>query len=157
MNPVAWWTPWRDLLQTGTTMDRLFDEFFGYGGNAAPGRNGAPPTYALPIDVVENDAGYVITASVPGFAPEQVEVTFNEGVLTVFAKAEPRQIEGQWLRQERPYGSLARKLELTGVQGSDITANFDNGVLTVMVPKTPQPQPVKIPIGTGQKQLSAKS
>lgn len=154
MTPVRWMAP-NDLLSVTRTMDRLFDEFFGPGGTSAPAREQGEatlPTYTLPVDVLDTEDAYVLMAPVPGFAPEAVEVTFDQGVLVISAQAAPMQVQGKWLRQERPYGSWLRRLQLPErVESDRITAGFEHGLLTVTVPKATRPQPVRIPVGSGQK------
>ncbi|GAC1504128.1 MAG: hypothetical protein NVS1B3_00180 [Candidatus Dormibacteraceae bacterium] len=137
-------------------MDRLFEQFF---GEIAPEANEAnPPTYYLPVDVFESDAEYTLVASVPGFNQEQVGITFEDGILSIKAKAEPRKAPGRWLRQERPHGSFVRRLEVPQqVETGQIRADFENGVLTISIPKTAKPQPVKIAIGSAGKQMTGKA
>jgi HSP20 family protein len=131
-------------------MDRLFDQFFG--DNVPDGESGTPATYYLPVDVFESDDAYTLVASVPGFREDQVEVTFEDGILSIKAKAEQQKAPGRWLRQERPYGSFVRRLEVPQqAEMGRISAHFENGVLTVTIPKAAKPQPVKIPIASGQK------
>jgi HSP20 family protein len=139
-------------------MDRLVDEFFGYGGTSTQSRSGDRerqlPTYTLPVDILETDDAYVLTAPVAGFEPEKVEVTYDQGMLTIAAKAEPLEVQGTWIRQERPYGSWVRRLQLPEqVSGDEISAGFEHGLLTVTVPKVAKPQPVRIPVGARRKQL----
>ncbi len=131
-------------------MDRLFEQFF---GEPAPDTGPAtPPTYYLPVDVFENDEAYTLVASVPGFREDQVEITFEDGILTVKATAGEHQAPGRWLRQERPYGNFVRRLEVPQqVETGKISAEFDNGELTIRIPKTAKPQPVKIQIGANGK------
>lgn len=151
MTTVRWWRP-NDIFEATQTMDRLIDEFFGPGGSNAPSGNSTDrvPTYTLPVDVLETGDAYVLTASVPGFAPEQVDVTFGEGMLTIAAKADPATVQGTWLRQERPHGSWMRRLQLPQqVDAAGISAGFENGVLTVSVPKAAKPEPVRIAVGSG--------
>lgn len=136
-------------------MDRLIEQFF---GEQAPEGNHSdtPPTYYLPVDIFESDEAYTLVASVPGFKEEQVEVLFEDGILSIKAKAEGHRTPGRWLRQERPYGSFVRRLEVPSqVETARIAAHFDNGVLTITIPKTAKPQPVKIQIGSGTKQAAA--
>jgi HSP20 family protein len=147
---ITWWSPSADMRSAHRAMDRLFEQFFGEGA-PAEGDGASPPTYYLPVDVFESDDAYTLVASVPGFKEDQVEITFEEGILSIKAKAEPHQAPGRWLRQERPYGSFVRRLEVPQqVETGKISADFDNGVLTVRIPKTAKPQPVKIPIGARQ-------
>lgn len=158
---IRWWDPMTDLLQTHRMMDRVFEQVFGSGGSAAPdGGEAETPTYYLPLDILETEEAYVLTASVPGFNPERVEVSFQEGVLSIQAAAEPFVPTGQWIRRERAHGNYVRRLELPQqIQGEKISAAVDNGLLTVTVPKLAKPEPVKISVSTtpSQKQLAGKS
>ena len=155
---TRWMTP-GDLYSVTRTMDRIFDEVFGSGGSVGPAgdsESGSLPTYTLPVDVFETDTAYVLSAPVPGFDPEQVEVTYDQGVLTISAKAQPLQVQGKWLRQERPYGSWFRRLQLPEqVEGDRIAADFDRGLLTVTIPKLAKAQPVRIPVAGAKKALKA--
>ncbi|MDQ6691918.1 MAG: Hsp20/alpha crystallin family protein [Candidatus Dormibacteraeota bacterium] len=145
MSNLRWWDPAGELATTHRMMDRLFDSFVGP-GSADPPSAEQLPTYPLPVDIVENESAYLLHASVAGFRPEKVDVTFDEGILTIQAQAEPIVEKGQWLRRERPHGSLIRRLQLPAeVQGDRIQAVFEDGVLSVTVPKAPRPQPLKDP------------
>ena len=121
-------------------------------------RAGAP-TYYLPVDVFESDEAFTLVASVPGFRKDQVDVTFDDGILSIKARADENpNTPGRWLRQERPYGSFVRRLEVPAqVETAKISAAFDNGELTVTIPKTAKPQPVKIQIGGAQKEAAKAS
>jgi HSP20 family protein len=137
-------------------MDRLIEQFF---GEQAPDGNDSstPPTYYLPVDIFESDEAYTLVASVPGFKESQVEVTFEDGILSIKAKADDHKTPGRWLRQERPYGSFVRRLEVPSqVETARIGAHFDNGELTITIPKTAKPKPVKIQIGTRGKEPSVQ-
>jgi HSP20 family protein len=138
-------------------MDRLIEQFF---GEQAPEstQTGTPPTYYLPVDIFESDDAFTLVASVPGFREDQVEVTFEDGVLAIKAKADEHKAPGRWLRQERPYGSFVRRLEVPSqVETSKIGAHFANGELTITIPKTAKPKPVKIQIGSGNNQAAIKA
>src|SRR4051794_4294057 len=108
------WSPSTELADMHGTMDRLFGDFF---GPAAEGNQRlAMPTYLLPIDVREVEDGYQIQAPVPGFRPEEVEVTFSEGVLTVKTQhsEESSQEQGNFLRKEIAYANYQRSIQLPG-------------------------------------------
>lgn len=153
---IRWWDPLGDVAQMHRNMDRVFEQFFGPGGSSQAATGDQLPTHYLPLDILETEQGYTLYASVPGFAPEQVEVTFADGLLTIQATAQPVTLEGEWLRRERPYGHWVRRLQLPNeVQGDRIEASFDNGVLVVTVPKAERPKPVKIAVGSGKKAIAA--
>jgi HSP20 family protein len=146
------WYPSSDLMNATRVIDRMFDQFFGY-GQTAEQESGGTPTYALPVDVLETDAAFLLYASVPGTPGENVDVTFEDGVLTITVQAVPYETQGRWLRQERPWGNWTRKLELPKeVQPDGIAAHVEHGLLTVTVPKAAQAQPVRIPVSSAQKQ-----
>lgn len=139
------------MLSAARAMDRLFDQFFGY-GTGTP--EGGTPTYTLPVDILETDDAYQLYATVAGVPPENVEVTFEEGMLEIHVKAQPFETQGRWIRQERPWGNWSRRLELPKeVDANNISAHFDNGVLMVRVPKAAEAKPVRIPVGTGSRAL----
>ena len=143
------WSPSTELANLHGAMDRLFEDFFGpTAGNGGHQRQVAP-TYFLPLDVREIENGYEIKAAVPGFKPEEVDVTFSEGVLRIEARhsEETRQEQGGYLRREVAHGNYQRAIQLPGdVKEEEITATFEDGILTVAVPKKPRPQPKRIEV-----------
>ena len=154
---LARWSPTSELTNLHTAMDRLFSDLFGEASHspltAAIGRPGAP-TFQLPVDVEEVDSGYRIQAPVPGFKPEDVEVTFSDGVLTINAKRaeEKSRQEGNYLRREVAFGNFQRQLTLPGdVRADQIKARFENGILTLEVPRAPKPKPMRIPVQPGER------
>jgi hypothetical protein len=87
--------------------------------------------------VIEADGGYRIQAPVPGFSPEEVEVTFADGLLRISARyqEEKTEQEGEYVRCETAFGNFIGEVSLPGeVKVDDIEAGFQNGVLTVDVP-----------------------
>ncbi|HUR92291.1 MAG TPA: Hsp20/alpha crystallin family protein [Gemmatimonadaceae bacterium] len=126
-------------------IDKLFDEAMGGGGR----RMG----WAPPVDIQEDEREIAIVAELPGLKPEQVEVTCENGVLIIRGdKSEERKENDQNRRYhliERTYGGFSRSFQLPqGLDESKIEASFENGVLTVHVPKAALPQPKKIHISS---------
>jgi HSP20 family protein len=138
--------PGSDLVAGMPSMDRLFEHFLPYGeANQEDGK----PSYALPVDISETEDAYQLQATVAGATPDDVEVTFEGGVLSLVVKPEPSRFEGKLIRQERPWGNWSRKLELPKeVDAANIAAHVENGVLTVRVPKVARAKPVRIAIGS---------
>jgi HSP20 family protein len=157
---VIRWSPNTELANLHSAMDRLFQDFFGP-STTDGGQRSATPSYLLPIDVKEVENGYRIHAPVPGFKPEEVEVSFSDGVLQIQARhsEETKQEEGGYLRREVAYGNYQRSIQLPGdVKEDEISADFEDGVLTVNVPKMPRPEPKKIQVSAGsQKQVTGKT
>lgn len=141
------WSPMREF-------DRLFVDFF---GTPLVDDSREPRTWYLPLDVVDRGNAYEVKAALPGFKPEDVELTFADGVLAIKAqrKQESESKDGSYLRRELTYGDYERRVQLPGdVKEADIKAAFDNGMLTIEIPKVPAPQAVKIPIAaSSEKQL----
>jgi HSP20 family protein len=155
MATVRWWSPTADLVSATRVIDRMFDQFQGYGGQAGEQPDNGTPTYALPVDVLETDDSFVLYATAAGVPHENVDVTFEDGVLAITIESAPFERQGRWLRQERPWGNWSRKLELPKeVQPDGIQAHVEQGVLTVTIPKAATAQPVRIPVGAA-RQLKA--
>lgn len=153
---IARWSPSQELTNLHTTMDRLFGDWF-----QNPDVGTTSLTFRLPVDVSETDNAYVIRAPVPGFRPEDVEVTVAGSILSISAhrqeQAEER--EGNYIRREMIMGDFERQIALPDDAKPDsVNATFENGVLRVEVPRTPRPQPKKIEVKTeGQKQMASSS
>jgi HSP20 family protein len=152
MATVRWWRPTTDFMTATRVIDRMFDQFFGFGQGDQ--ESGGPATYALPVDVLETNDSFLLYATVAGTSGDDVDVTFEDGVLTISVNATPLEGQGRLLRQERPWGNWSRKLELPKeVDPANIVAEFDNGVLTVRVPKAARAEPQRIAIRTAGKAI----
>jgi HSP20 family protein len=133
------------------SMDRMFEQLFGYG---AASHGDGTLTYALPVDVVETDDAYRLYATAAGVPEDCVHVTFEDGMLSIALKGAPLDLEARFIRQERPWGNWSRKLELPKeVDSANITADLENGVLAVRVPKTATAEPVRIAIRAAERPL----
>jgi HSP20 family protein len=147
------WNPAFDLINVHSELDRVFNELVGGAAfNPQYAGDGAAPTF-LPIDIRRDGENVVVQASVPGFKPQEVSVTFDGGVLTIATRhADEQETGGQYLRRERRVGRFYRQISLgEQVDGDRAQATFDNGVLTVTIPLVNRPEPRQIPInGTPQ-------
>ncbi len=120
------WDPFRDLKGAEAEFDRMVGQAFS--------KNAWVPA----LDIRETEDRFEVTVDLPGMRSEDVEVTFEDGTLTIrgqreFSRGED---EGQYHRIERSFGSFARSVRLPRVADPErIEASFDNGVLTVLVPK----------------------
>lgn len=95
------------------------------------------PVFTPPIDVVENDTGFVVTADVPGARPEDVEVSFEDHILTFKAQVAPREADQtRYILREYRVGNYERSLRLgEDIDAERIEANLSGGVLTLTLPK----------------------
>lgn len=124
-------------------MDRIFDDAFGRGADAAS-------TWTPAVDVREDEQGWTFELELPGVNPEAVEVTADNGVLSVRGEkltARREEPAGRWHVVERLTGSFLRSFQLPGnVAEERIEATFANGLLTLRVPKAEVPKPKRIEI-----------
>lgn len=90
----------------------------------------------MPMDLYKVDDHYVLTADLPGVDPGSVDVTVDNGTLTLTAHRSARSEDSiQWLTSERFFGTYRRQLALgEGVDTTRIAATYENGVLTVTIP-----------------------
>lgn len=142
------WSPVGELNSLHGAMDRLFSDFFG-GNGLETDQAGAPATWYLPLDIVDAGSSYEVKAAVPGFKPEDVEVTFHDGMLNIVARhrEESTSAQGKYLRRELRAGNFARSVQLPAeIRPEEIKADFDNGVLTVEIPKAAVAKPIKIQV-----------
>jgi HSP20 family protein len=126
-------------------MDRFLERFWD-GDEMRPSGAWAPD-----IEIAETKEALTIRAEVPGMEPKDMQVTLENGVLTLRGekRQEMEQKDERLYRSERHYGSFARSLRLpANVDASNVTASFKNGVLTVVMPKTPEARGKAIPITT---------
>ncbi len=153
MTTVHWLGSGYDLMTASPSLDRMFERFF---GNTSANPETGTPTYTLPIDILETEDAYELHASVAGVPPDAVEVTFEDGLLHIAVRAVPAQVQGKFIRQERPRGNWSRKLEMPKeVDSANIAAEFENGMLTVRVPKVAKAKPLRIAIAGATKAIEA--
>ncbi len=103
----------------------------------------------MPLDIEENEDGYVVTASVPGFAPDNLVIEVEDDVLTIRAEqqGDEEQEHGDWQLRERYMGAIERKLRLgKSVNTEAIEAELEHGVLTLTLAKVEQAQPQLIKV-----------
>ena len=104
----------------------------------------------MPMDVYRDGDHYVLTADLPGVDPGSVDVDVDGQLLTIRAERTPRSQEGvQWLTRERPAGAYLRQLTLgKDIDTEGISAHYENGVLSVMIPVLEKAKPRKIAVET---------
>lgn len=149
---ITRWDPWGEL----TALQRELDEALGWSRRRRGVRGAA---ILPPMDAFRTDEGTRIRVELPGMRPENVEVTVEEGLLTIRGERDTeREVsEDGWLRRERATGTFERTFALPeGVNPDDIQASFQNGLLELTVPHAPERQPRRIPIG-GEEQASAQA
>lgn len=145
------WDPFRDMLSLREAMDRLFQESF------------VRPTSAMlsaargtiPVDLAETDKDYVIRATMPGIKPENVQITVHNNVLTIRGESsgEEQRKDQNYIMRERHAASFSREITLPSAVDADHSqARYENGVLTLTLPRSPEAQPQKIPVSIAKAQ-----
>jgi HSP20 family protein len=126
-------------------MNRLFDDVFRSGGRALTQERAStqPAFFNASMNVSETDKEVKVTVELPGVTEQDVDVTLDADVLTIRGEKKSEAERGgekesfHWI--ERSYGSFQRSLRLPyAVNPDEVQASFDNGVLTVTVPKSTQ-------------------
>lgn len=109
----------------------------------------APLTYQPNVDIRDTGEAVVFDADIPGASPDGIDVTFEDGVLSVQAAVPPRELPGRPVRQEYGIGNYRRSFRLgEGFDASQITADYARGVLTVRVPRLAAVRPRKVEVRT---------
>ena len=127
-----------------TTIFDEFDRLFDRSISKAVVNN-----WSLAIDVAENTEGYAIKASIPGINADDLEITLEDGVLTIQGEvhADEEREDVNYHVRERRYGKFSRSVRFPSLVNSDaIDAAYENGVLSLYVPKAEEVKPRRIEI-----------
>ena len=146
MANIVRWEPFRDLISLREAMDRLFEESF-----IRPRTGLLAPLGAeiLAVDMYETDQDVVVKSSVPGVKPEDLDITITGDTLTIKGetKTEEKVERANYIRQERRYGAFSRSLTLpTTIVAEKAKAEFEDGVLTLTLPKAEEVKPKTIKV-----------
>lgn len=134
-------TLYRPLSELQREVDRLFEDFF-------PAYNGEPSVWTPAVDLYEKEDAYFVLMDLPGLTKQDVQITFDNGALQISGE---RTFEGekdlQFHQVERRRGRFYRSLRFgREVVPENVKASFENGVLTIEVPKTERSRPRRIEI-----------
>jgi HSP20 family protein len=147
-------TRYRDpFAQMRAEMDRLFENFIGRGFFGTPVQSQAIQLTPS-IDVRENEKEIAIDAELPGMNENDVQVVVRDGVLSLKGekKSERDEKKDTYHLVERSYGSFERLFRLPeGVNEEQIKADFNNGVLHVVIPKRPEAIKAEKKISIGKR------
>jgi HSP20 family protein len=113
----------------------------------------SPAAWAPTLDISERKDAYLVAVELPGVKPDQVDLTFEDGLLTI--QGERRfahdSAEEKMHRAERYHGAFRRSITLPShVEADKIEASVQDGVLQIMVPKAPEVQAKRIQVRAGQ-------
>ena len=126
----------RTDLNVFDTFDSFARDFFRRSNTDLP---------AFRTDIRDLGESYVLEAELPGFQKEDINLELKDGILTVSARhddtRETKDDQGSYIRRERRYGSFSRSFDITGIEEGAITAKYENGVLSLDLPKAKPAQP----------------
>ncbi|HUI40457.1 MAG TPA: Hsp20/alpha crystallin family protein [Terriglobia bacterium] len=157
---IVRWQPFREVISAQERFNQLFNQALGNvlgseGEEALSSRVWSPA-----VDVYETEQSLVIKAELPGLDPKDVDVRVENQ--TLYIKGERRfekdVKEGSYHRVERSYGAFARSFGLPGTVDPDkVTAEFQNGVLTLTMAKREEAKPKAIKIQVSGSESHPKS
>lgn len=148
MKALTRWEPFSELVSLRQAIEGLFEDSF------------VRPSHLwsifsdgeyLPLDMYQTPDDVVLKASLPGIRPEEVEITIQERLLTIKGeRREEREAkEEDYIRRERRYGSFHRVIALpSSLKADKAEALFEDGVLTVTIPKVEEAKPKVIKVKT---------
>lgn len=143
---IARYEPWSLLHQLHRELDRVRE-----GGNGEG--SAATAEWAPAVDIKEEPDKFLIEADLPGVKPEEIDITMEDGVLTIKGekRTEAKTEKEGYKRVERTYGSFHRRFSLPDTANPDaISAKSNLGVLEIVIPKREAVQPKKINVTSAE-------
>jgi HSP20 family protein len=138
--------PWREMRTLREAMDELLEESFVHPDQPRIGQR-EERRFRLPLDVYTTPEEIVIVSSLPGLTPEEVDIVIDGDRLTIRGELRPPLENVDYLFQERAYGPFSRTLTLNVPVNTDqAEAVFENGVLTLTLPKAEESKPRTIEV-----------
>lgn len=142
------WDPFREMTQVQSQFSKLVDQVWG----------GRQESWLPAVDVFDTKNAVVLKAELAGMDPAGIEIEVEDNVLTIKGerKFEEKVDDQRYYRVERRFGSFQRSLALPqGVKPDEISANYEDGILTVSVPKAEEEKPKRIAV-KAKKTVEAK-
>lgn len=147
------WDPWGDIVSLREAMNNLLEESF---VRPRTGLSGPGMTSSLALDVRETPDAFIVTASVPGVSPADIDISVLGDTLRIRGERnEEPEVQGEghrWLLRERRFGAFERTVSLpSAVEPEQAGADFAEGVLTITLPKAEVAQPRSIPVSAATR------
>lgn len=140
---VTRWDPWSELALLQRDVNQLL-------GRSAQSRRGEQ--LIPPMDAFRDSEGLVVRIELPGMRPDDVDISVNDGMLTISGerKLDVGVADDAWVRRERPVGRFERSFGLPeGTDPAAINAQFNAGLLELRIPAPPERRPHKVQINAG--------
>jgi HSP20 family protein len=133
------WDPFREMTQVQNHVNRLVDQVWG----------GKQESWLPAVDVFDTREAVVLKAELAGMDPDDIQIEVEDNVLTIKGERQFKEEvdEERYYRVERRFGSFQRSLALPqGVKADEIVAGYEDGILTLTVPKAPEQKPQRIAV-----------
>src|SRR5438067_11990165 len=153
MRTLARWEPFRGATSLQDHVNRLFNDDF-----ERRGEESSLTAWAPAVDIYETEHELVVKADLPEVDPKDLDIRVENNILTIRGerKFEKKVNEEHYLRVERSYGSFASSFSLANTVNPDaIKADFQNGVLTLSIPKREEAKPKQIKVNVAAPAVAA--
>jgi HSP20 family protein len=157
------WDPFQDLRSAQdemAQMNPMLAHALGLHTQQQGSGRATTTAWAPALDISERKDAYLVTVELPGIKPEDLDITMEDGLLTIQGERQFTQesSEQQFHRVERRYGAFRRSITLPAqVQAEQIEASFEDGVLQILVPKMEEAKPKRIQVRPGRTDIPAAS
>jgi HSP20 family protein len=149
------WDPYREMSNFRRLVNRMMEA-----PDYQEGDWTESMAWDLPLDVTEDQDEFLVKASLPGVNPNDLDITYNNNTLTIRGEMnkEEEQKEKRYLMRERHYGTFVRSISLpSSVNSGAIEAEYNDGILTLHLPKTEEVKPKRIAIRGGNKMIEGST
>jgi HSP20 family protein len=145
MTTLVRWDPLREMMQLQNAVDRLFESEL---ASTMPLWRQSATAWMLPLDVIETEDEFIVKASIPGINPDELDISLTDNVLTIKGEIKVEEAEDvRYHLRERRFGMFQRSISLPVPVDSDkVEAMYENGVLTLHIPKAEEVKPKHISI-----------
>jgi len=153
MRVLSRWEPSRGAATLREEINRLFNNAF-----EPTGEESNLTSWAPAVDIFETEHELVVKADLPEVDPKDLDIRVENNILTIRGerKFEKKVDENNYLRVERAYGSFARSFSLANtVNAEAIKADYQNGVLTLSIPKREEAKPKQIKVNVASPVAAA--
>lgn len=155
MRTLTRWEPFHGATSLQDQVNRLFSDVF-----ERKAEESSLTAWAPSVDIYETEHELVVKADLPEVDPKDLDIRVENNILTIRGerKFEKKVSEENYLRVERAYGSFARSFTLANTVNSEaIKADYQNGVLTLSIPKKEEAKPKQIKVNVGTPAMAASA
>jgi HSP20 family protein len=153
MRTLTRWEPFRGATSLQDQINRVFNDVL-----ERTGEESSLTAWAPAVDIYETEHELVLKADLPDIDPKDLDIRVENNILTIRGerKFEKNVNEENYLRVERSYGSFTRSFTLANtVNAEAIKAAYENGVLTLTIPKREEAKPKQIKVNVGTQAMAA--